>query len=150
MNTVEYRHTGMVDAGLALLRVIVGVVFLAHGAQKVFQFGFAGVTGFFAQAGIPLPEISAPFIALLELLGGVALILGLFTRVVALLFVIEMLVAVLFVHLRAGFFLPNGFEFALTLCVVSLVLAMTGPGAFSVDAALAGRRKPRPATTGAV
>jgi putative oxidoreductase len=129
-----------IDAGLAILRIIVGIVFFVHGYQKVFQFGFGGVTGFFAKAGIPLPGVSGPFIALLELLGGLALILGVATRVVAALFVVEMLVAILLVHLKAGFFAPMGFEYPLTLCLASLALALAGPGAYSVDGTIAGRR----------
>jgi putative oxidoreductase len=151
MATVETERSRAVDVGLAVLRIVVGIVFVAHGAQKVFQFGFAGVTQGFAQMGIPMPGVAAPFVSLLELIGGAALILGLLTRPVAVLFVIQMLVAVLLVHLRAGFFLPQGYEFALTLCAASLALALTGAGAFSVDALIAGRRRsaaPTPATSG--
>jgi putative oxidoreductase len=139
--------TKRIDAGLALLRIVVGIVFLAHGYQKVFQIGFAGVSGFFGKAGIPLPGVAGPFIALLELLGGIALILGVLTRPVAVLFAIEMLFAILFVHLKGGFFLPNGFEFALTLCLASVALALAGSGAYSVDGMITGRRAPPVATT---
>ena len=62
--------------GTTVLRVIVGVIFLVHGSQKLFSFGFSGVTAFFTHAGIPLPAVSAPVVTLVEFLGGLALILG--------------------------------------------------------------------------
>lgn len=128
------------DAGLAALRVIVGTVFAAHGAQKLFVYGLDGVAGGFASMGVPLASVVGPAVGLMELLGGMALILGLFTRVAGLGLAGVMLGAILFVHLPAGFFLPEGMEFVLTLLAAATALSLLGPGGFSLDAALGRRR----------
>lgn len=134
------RNDSRLDAGLALLRIITGSVFLAHGAQKLFVFGLAGVTGSFGQMGVPLPAITAPLVSGLEFFGGIALIIGLLTRLVGLGLAIDMLGAIFFVHLAGGFFVPKGVEFVLMLFAAGATLALTGAGTFSFDAALARRR----------
>ena len=139
-----FRSTtpGELHLGLAILRVVTGIIFMAHGAQKFFLFGVDGVAAGFAQAGIPLAAAAAPAVALVELLGGLALVAGLVTRVAALGLAIVMVVAMLVVHLSAGFFLPDGIEFTLMLLGAAVTLAITGAGAFSVDALLMRRVAP--------
>jgi putative oxidoreductase len=129
-----------IDLGLALLRLGVGGVMAAHGAQKLFVYGFGGVTGAFAGMGVPLPGITGPLVALVEFIGGLALAAGLLTRVTAAGLAAVMLGAMLLVHLPGGFFAPNGIEFALTLFVGALTLVLTGAGRYSLDHALAARR----------
>jgi putative oxidoreductase len=125
--------------GLTVLRVVVGGVFLAHGVQKVFVYGFHGVAGAFAGMGVPVPAVTSVLVALVELLGGAALIAGFLTRWAAILNGIDMLVAIMLVHMKNGFFNPAGVEFPLTLLAACLVLAVVGPGAGSVDGAMAKR-----------
>ena len=136
----EVMETDRTGTGLAVLRVVVGIVFLMHGGQKLFIYGFHNVGGFMQQLGIPLPQVAGVVVTLVEFLGGLALLLGLFTRWAALLIACDMLVAVAVVHLRGGFFLPKGFEYALTLLAASIALALTGPGAAALDTLLGRRR----------
>ncbi|HKJ92212.1 MAG TPA: DoxX family protein [Longimicrobiales bacterium] len=126
--------------GMVPLRVVVGLVFIMHGGMKLFSFGIGGTTAFMHQLGIPLPAVAAVVVTAVELLGGVALILGLFTRWAGLLLTIDMLVAILKVRLHGGFFAPNGFEFEMTLMGAALTFALLGAGAVSLDALLANRR----------
>jgi putative oxidoreductase len=134
-NTMGNGTTRM-DAGLAALRVIVGAVFMAHGAQKLFIWGIDGVAGGFASMGIPLAAIAGPAVGVTEFVGGLALVVGLFTRVASAGLAAVMLGALLMVHLPAGFFLPDGGEFVLVLLAASASLALMGPGGFSVDGVL--------------
>jgi putative oxidoreductase len=131
--------SGQTDLGLTILRVIAGIIFAAHGGQKLFVYGFEGVTGAFTQMGAPLPGITGPLVALLEFFGGIALVVGLLTRLAGLGLSGVMIGALVLVHLPAGFFLPNGYEFVLILLGAALTLAVTGAGKYSVDALLATR-----------
>jgi putative oxidoreductase len=128
-----------IDLGLTILRATTGLIFLAHGAQKLFVFGFAGVTGAFTQMGVPLPGIAGPATALVEFFGGLALIAGLLTRLASVGLSITMLGAIFLVHLSAGFFAPQGIEFPLALVGAAATLAITGAGRYSLDALLGSR-----------
>lgn len=119
--------------GIFVLRVIVGLVFLMHGGQKLFVYGFGGVAGSMANLGIPFPSLSAVVVTTVEFLGGAALVAGFFTRWAAALLATEMLVAILAVHLKGGFFLPAGFEYALTMLAANISLLLTGSGAGAVE-----------------
>jgi putative oxidoreductase len=117
--------------GLAVLRIVVGVVFFMHGYQKVFKMGVHGVAGFFGHIGIPIPVVFAVIVMLVEFVGGALLITGLATRIPATLLAIDILVAILAVHLKNGFF-GMGVEFPLTLFAGAVCLALSGGGSASV------------------
>jgi putative oxidoreductase len=128
-----------IDTALTVLRVVLGITFIMHGGQKIFVYGFDGVAGSFAQMGIPAAGLMGPFVALVEFFGGIAIVLGLLTRLAALGLAATMVVAILTVHLKAGFFNPGGIEFPLSLLGTAITLAITGAGALSLDALLAKR-----------
>jgi putative oxidoreductase len=135
-----------IDTALAVLRVVLGITFILHGGQKLFVFGFAGVSGAFAQMGIPAPGLLGPFVAFVEFFGGIAILLGLLTRLAALGIAATMVVAILTVHLKNGFFAPTGVEFPLSLLGSAIALIITGAGDFSLDAVIGKRLDARSAT----
>lgn len=87
----------------------------------------------FGHMGVPVPEVSAVVVTLVEFLGGLALIIGLGTRVAAALLAIDMASAILIVHVKNGFFAPGGVELPLTLLAANLCLMLAGAGALSGD-----------------
>jgi putative oxidoreductase len=102
--------------GIALLRIIIGIVFIMHGSQKLFTYGYQGVVGSMGQMGIPAPEIAAVLI------------------MTAIPIAFAMLVAIVQVHLKHGFFAGGGgYEFPLTLAVGAIALVLTGSGAWALD-----------------
>ncbi|MET1066209.1 MAG: DoxX family protein [Arthrobacter sp.] len=123
-----------------ILRIVTGFLFAAHGWQKFNEFTIAGTQASFAQMGVPAANLVAPVIATLELVGGVALILGVLTRVFAALLAVDMLGALFLVHASAGVFAATGgYELVLILAAAALAVALVGAGRVSVDKALFGR-----------
>jgi putative oxidoreductase len=135
------------EIGLTILRIAVGVIFVAHGAQKLFLLGIPAIATGFAQNGIPMASFMAPFITFVELMGGIALVAGLLTRLAALGIAFTMLGAMSFVHITGGFFLPTGIEYTLALLSASIALILMGPGSFSLDARLARRSTTAPSAS---
>lgn len=125
------------------IRLAFGVVFMGHGAQKVLgSFGGPGFNSFIS-GQTPFPFMRPAWLwlgaaALSELIGGALILLGLFTRVGAFIIACIMLTAIFGVHLNGGFFMPRGYEYAMTLLAISLALLISGGGALSVDLALTG------------
>lgn len=143
----ERTLTRMLPWGLTLLRVVTGIIFFMHGWQKITQFGVAGFAGLLTQLGVPAPAFAAVVVIAVELLGGLALIVGLGTRYVAVPLAIDMLVALFTVHLSNGFFVGGenpGYEFVLLLFAASVALALAGSGAAALDNVVRGRVAPTP------
>jgi putative oxidoreductase len=119
------------SCGLAVLRIVVGVVFAMHGWQKIHVFRLAGVTGMLSHLGIPMPAVFAVILITVEFLGGILLITGLATRGPAVLLSVDMVVAIITVHMKNGFFVPGGIELPFTLLGALICLAISGGGCFS-------------------
>lgn len=147
MSLFNKASDNQINAGLAVLRVIVGIIFVAHGGQKLFVFGMDGVAAGFAGMGMPMAGLLGPFVALLEFFGGFALIVGLLTRLASLGLASTMLVATLMVHAKNGFFNPAGIEFTLSLMGSTILLALVGAGSWSIDGLIGARSSRRVADT---
>lgn len=125
------------DAALLILRTIVGVVFVAHGYDRMFLTGITETTGQFSAWGIPQPQLSAYLVTGVELLGGALLVLGLLTTFIAGALLLVVGAAGYFVHLTEGFFVAdNGVEFVAVLAAALLIVIVFGPGRASLDGAL--------------
>jgi putative oxidoreductase len=134
------------DAGLGALalRVPVGLIFAAHGAQKLFGwfggYGLEGTGQFFGSVGLSPGYLMALLAGAAEFFGGLALVLGLLVRPAAAALAFAMLVAIFAVHIGKGFFMSsNGYEYALALLAASLSLVFSGAGRASLDTTLATR-----------
>jgi putative oxidoreductase len=122
--------------GMLPLRLVVGLVFLMHGAQKLFVFGLGGTADIMGKLGLPIPILCALIVIAAELLGGAAIVLGAFTRLAGTVLAFEMVIAILVARLHGGFFAPYGYEFELTLLGACLTFAMTGAGHISLEESL--------------
>jgi len=122
------------DIAYTLLRVVIGYILLMHGWLKVGTFGLAGVSGLMAKNGLEPAAAFAVAAMFLETVGAICIIIGLFTRFFAAALAIELAIALLAVHLKAGFSAANGgYEYVLLLGIVMFAIAIRGGGPYSVD-----------------
>ena len=143
MQTSLFNKTLQTKAGSAafILRVPIGLILAAHGAQKLFGWfggnGLAGTAQWLSSMGIEPGYLMALLAGGAEFFGGLALVIGLLTRPAALVAAFTMLVAIFSVHIGNGLFAADGgYEYALTLFVTLIALAVQGGGYLSVDKAL--------------
>ncbi|EJN33217.1 MULTISPECIES: DoxX family protein [Pseudomonas] len=140
INKVLFTRAGY---GLTILRIAVGVIFAAHGSQKLFGlfggYGLAGTAQYMDSIGLHPGYVMATLAGGTEFFAGLALIIGLLVRPAALGLTFLSLVAIFTVHIGNGLFMANnGYEFALALLGGSLAVLIEGAGKLSVDRAIAG------------
>ncbi len=130
--------------GLAILRIVLGIAMLVHGWSKL-NGGVDNVAGFFGgMLGIPAPGLMAWVVTIVELVGGIFLVVGFLTQIAGILIALDMLGAILFAFLLRGApFIENGqitWEKEAVFAAAALCIVLAGPGAWSVDDVVAGNR----------
>jgi putative oxidoreductase len=127
----------LTDLALLVSRIALGVILVAHGWQKLNEWTLAGTASAFHEMGIPAPTAAAALVTAVEIIGGIALVIGLLTPIVALLNMVNLLGALVLVHAENGVFVAdNGFELVLALFAGLITIAMLGAGKFSTDGLL--------------
>ncbi|KSU61850.1 oxidoreductase [[Bacillus] enclensis] len=131
----------MVSLGLLIIRLVIGVLFIGHGAQKLFGWfgghGLKGTGGWFESIGMKPGVTLALLAGLSEFVGGLLFVLGLLTPLAGILIAATMLMAIIKVHGQNGIWVTsNGYEYNLTLIAVAIGVALIGPGQYALDAFL--------------
>lgn len=129
---------GSIDLAILVLRLVLGVVFIVHGGQKLFGWmggsGVKGVKGMMISLGCANPGLLAWMATLSEIGGGLLVLIGLLTPLAGALIISTMIVAIYTVHFKNGFLAGNrGYEYNLSLSAMALALVLTGAGRFSID-----------------
>lgn len=141
MNTIHSVMTTRAGWGITVLRIIVGIIFMAHGSQKLFGWfgggGLAGTAQFMESLGLTPGTLMAALSGGAEFFGGLALVIGLLARPAAVALIGLLAVAIFSVHIHNGLFMQNnGYEFALALLGGAVAVLFEGAGRASVDAAI--------------
>nr|WP_263327421.1 DoxX family protein [Neobacillus sp. Marseille-Q6967] len=131
----------MIDIGLFIIRFVIGVLFIGHGAQKLFGwfggYGLKGTGGWMESLGLKPGVTMALMAGLAELVGGILFVLGLLTPLAGIMIAATMVMAIVKVHAPNGLWsTANGYEYNLTLIAVTVGIALIGPGKYAVDAFL--------------
>ncbi|WP_108669229.1 DoxX family protein [Peribacillus acanthi] len=128
----------MMDLGLLIIRLVIGVLFIGHGAQKLFGwfggYGLKGTGGWFDSIGMKPGLMMALFAGLAEFIGGILFALGLLTPLAGILIAVTMIMAIVKVHAPNGLWATsNGYEYNLTLLAVAIGTVLIGPGRYAID-----------------
>jgi putative oxidoreductase len=131
----------MLDTGLLIIRLVIGLSFIGHGAQKLFGwfggYGLEGTGGWMESLGMKPGKAMALLAGLAEFVGGIFFVLGLLTPLAGIMIAITMLIAIVKVHYANGYWSTNnGYEYNLALLAVAIGLALAGPGKYALDAIL--------------